>query len=458
MIRQRLPSRQAHDRRAGAQAPRGFATMSPMNAREPADPPHQALGAIPAVTGHRWGSRAYRRITAALFLAGLVTFALLYSTQPILPLLAAHFGVSASNSALSVSAATLGIGVALLIAGPVSEVAGRTRLMLASLVVSPVLGVAIALAPSWPLLIGLRVVQGVALAGLPAVAMAYLTEELDRSSQARAAGVYVGGTALGAMLGRLLVGAVADLAGWRWALAAVAALGLLCAVAVAAVLPRSRGFRPAPRGLPHLLAQSRAILSDPALLALFGIGGASLGCFVAVFNAIGFRLESAPYHLSVGVAGLVYLSYSLGSVASPRAGALATRYGHRAVTPWGALLMLAGVALTLAAPLPLLAFGLCVLTVGFFAVHGVASGWVAARASVGVGGTGQASSWYLFCYYLGSSVFGALGGLAWQGGAWPAVAALSAGLALVVGALTLWLRRIPSLKEPRRDVPGPPGF
>ena len=270
--------------------------------------------------------------------------------------------------------------------------------------------------------------------------------------------MYVGGTALGAMLGRLLVGAVADVASWRSALAAVAVLGLACAAAVAAILPPSRGFTPAPRSLAHAVAQSRAILSDPALLALFGIGGSALGCFVAVFNAIGFRLESAPYHLSVGVAGLVYLCYALGSVASPRAGTLAMRYGQRAVVPWAALIMVAGVAITLASPLVVVVVGLGVLTVGFFAVHGVASGWVAARAAVGVGGTGQASSWYLFCYYLGSSLFGGLGGLAWQHGGWTAVAALSAGLALTVGALSAWLRCIPSLKEPRHEDPGPPGF
>ncbi|MEP7159832.1 MAG: MFS transporter [Dermatophilaceae bacterium] len=410
------------------------------------------------MSGHTVGSPAYRRITLALFLAGLATFALLYSTQPLLPTLAEHFGLSAAGSALSVSAATAGIGVALLVAGPVSEVLGRTRLMVASLVAAPMVGVVIALAPTWPVLLALRALQGVVLAGLPAVAMAYLSEELDSSSQARAAGVYVGGTALGAMLGRLLVGGVADLLGWRWALGAIAALGLICAAAVAAILPPSRNFTPAPRGLVHLVAQSKAILRDPALLALFGIGGAALGSFVAVFNAIGFRLESAPYHLSVGVAGLVYLSYSLGSVASPRAGALAARFGQRAVTPWAALVMVAGVAITLARPLALVALGIAVLTVGFFAVHGVASGWVAARASVGSGGTGQASSWYLFCYYLGSSVFGGLGGQAWQVGGWPAVAALSGGLAVVVVLVALVLRRIPSLLEPGRPRPAPSGF
>ena len=63
------------------------------------------------------------------------------------------------------------------------------------------------------------------LAGLPAAATAYLREELHPDTYARAAGLYIGGTALGGMAGRLLTGAVAGAAGWRWALAAVALLG-----------------------------------------------------------------------------------------------------------------------------------------------------------------------------------------------------------------------------------------
>ena len=56
----------------------------------------------------------------------------------------------------------------------------------------------------------------------------------------------MGGTALGGMSGRLVTGGVGDAAGWRWALAAVAGLGLLCGLLVLIMLPGSRNFVPAP--------------------------------------------------------------------------------------------------------------------------------------------------------------------------------------------------------------------
>jgi YNFM family putative membrane transporter len=199
--------------------------------------------------GHRVGDPAFRRISVALFAAGLATFALLYTPQPLLPELAAAFGISAAQSALSVSVCTLGLGAALLVVGPVSELVGRTPLMHASLLASSAVGLGCAAAPGWRWLLVLRAVQGVTLAGLPAVAMAYLREEVDHDSHARATGLYVGGTALGGMVGRLLSGGLADLGGWRVATAGVSALGLACALAVLLLLPASRRFRAAPASL-----------------------------------------------------------------------------------------------------------------------------------------------------------------------------------------------------------------
>ena len=421
--------------------------MSPEPQPEPSRQGHQP-GHQP---GHRPGDPAYRRISAALFAAGLATFAQLYSTQPLLPDLAHRFSLSAAQSALSVSAATLGLGLALLVVGPVTEVLGRTPLMHASLLASSVIGLLCALAPSWPVLLALRGLQGVALAGLSAVAMAYLREEVHADAHGRASGHYIGGTALGGMLGRLLAGGVGAVAGWRWAQGAIGLLGLACAIVVRFTLPPSRNFRRAPSGLAHARETTRQILTDPALLALYAFAFLGMGAFVATYNALGFRLAAPPYLLGLGVASLVYLSYALGSVSSTYAGRLGDRIGRRAVMPMAVVVGIAGLVVTLAAPLPLVVAGIALMTVGWFAAHGVASGWVSARAHLGGGGTGQASSFYLFAYYLGSSVFGGLSGLAWTAGGWGEVV-------LVVGALmaaslvaAFVLRRIPSLNEGPRE-------
>jgi YNFM family putative membrane transporter len=395
--------------------------------------------------GYQVGDAGYRRITVALSAAGVATFALIYSTQALLPEFPRVFSITAAQSTLSVSLTTIGLGVALLVAGPLSEVVGRTRLIHLSLTASAVVGVACALAPTWPVLLGLRLLQGVTLAGLPAVATAYLREELHPSTHARAAGLYIGATAIGGMTGRLVTGPIADVASWRWALAAVAAIGLVCAVAVGVLLPASRSFVPVPASAGALVSMMRRALGDPALLALYAIGACSIGAFVAVFNALGFRLTSAPFDLGLGAAGLIFLVYPVGTLGSMLSGRLADRFSRRAVVPIACAIFAAGLLITLSGSLPVVVLGVAVMTAGFFAVHGVASGWVPTRAHAGGVAAGQAASLYLFAYYLGSSVFGSVTGHAWSVGGWPGVVLLAGGLVVVTGVLALWLRRIPSL-------------
>ncbi|HZJ06265.1 MAG TPA: MFS transporter [Nocardioidaceae bacterium] len=354
--------------------------------------------------GHQLVDPAYRRISVALFAAGLATFAMLYSVQPLLPELAGDFEVSATESTLSLSLCTAALGVTLLFVGPVSEVVGRTRFIHLSLFASAIVGLLCAAAPSWPALLVLRTVEGVALAGLPAVGMAYLREEVHEGVHARAAGLYVAGTAMGGMSGRLIAGVLGDLGGWRFALGGVAVIALACAVLVRLVLPASRNFSPVPARPGQLVRMTGRLLTDPALLALCGIAATLMGAFVAVYNAMSFRLVGPPYQLSLAAAGLVFLVYPVGALSSTYAGALASRYGRRPVLPLCCLVTLSGLLLTLFASLALVVVGLAVMTAGFFGAHAVASGWVATRAHLGVGGTGPAASLYLFAYYLGSSV------------------------------------------------------
>lgn len=403
--------------------------------------------ADPGAVGHLPGTPAYRRIVTALFAAGVATFALLYSTQALLPALSEEFGVSSAQSALTLSLTTLGLGFALLVAGPASDMFGRTRMIHLSLTTAAGVALACALAPSWPTLLALRFLEGVALAGLPAVATAYLREELHPSTHSRVAGLYIGGTALGGMAGRLVTGPVGELAGWRWALATVALLGLGCAVVVRVTLPGSRHFTPAPTGVRSLLEMFGRAVRDPGLLALYGIGGCVAGALVAVFNTLGFRLVGAPFHLGLAAASLVFLVYPVGTASAAGFGRLADRYGRRAVLPLGCLLAACGALLTLPRWLPVVVIGLGLLTAGFFAVHGVASGWVPARAHAGGATAGQAASLYLFTYYLGSSVFGTLAGRAWSTTGWPGVVALATVLLAVAAALALRLQRTPTLTE-----------
>jgi YNFM family putative membrane transporter len=287
--------------------------------------------------------------------------------------------------------------------------------------------------------------MGVTLAGLPAAATAYLREELHSSTQARAAGLYIGGTALGGMTGRLLTGYAADLGDWRWALISAAVLAAACALVVRRLLPASRNFVAAPTGVRPMLRMARRAIRDPALLGLYAIGGCAFGAMVAMLNVITFRLEGPPFGLGLGAASLVFLVYPLGAASAASFGRLADRFGRRAVLPVGAVVAAAGALLTLSPSLGVLVGGLSLLAIGFFGLHGVASGWVPARAHAGGVSAGQAASLYTFTYYLGAAVFGSLGATAWTGAGWTGVVALTVALLLVTGGIALALRGTRSL-------------
>jgi MFS transporter, YNFM family, putative membrane transport protein len=389
---------------------------------------------------HRRGSAGFRRITLALLAAGIATFTLLYCAQALLPALSAEYRLGPTQASLAVSVGTGGLAVAILPLSVLSNATGRIPMMTAALVVAGVLGVTLAAAPSYPVLLVLRAIQGIALGGLQAVAMTYLAEEVDAGSLGFATGLYVAGNGVGGMAGRIIASMVSDVDGWRVAFLVVGALGLACTALFRLSVPASRGFRRQPPRIRALAATVGRAATDTGLLRLYAMGALLMGCFVTVYNYLGFRLLAAPFRLSQSVVGLIFIAYLAGSLASAVAGRLADRYGRRRVCWLTAVVTLAGLALTLPRYLPAVVAGLIVVTGGFFAAHSVASGWAGARGRA-LGAQGAAA--YLLCYYVGSSVGGSVGGLAYGAGGWPATVGYSGGLvvaALLLGATLRTLR------------------
>ena len=376
------------------------------------------------------GTPAYRRATFALFCAGFATFALLYCIQPLLPMLAAHFSVSAASSSLALSLTTLSLAVCLLISGALAESWGRKPVMAAALGLASLLGLASVLVDSWQLLLALRALLGLALSGLPALAMAYVGEEFEPESLPAAMGLYIGGTALGGMLGRLLSGLLSDLGGWQLALGGIASLGLLALVAFVWLLPPSRHFTAQPLSLRILLANFRLHLGNPVLRGLFLQGFLLMGGFVALFNYIGFRLAGEPFGLSSTFIGLLFVVYLGGIFSAGWAGRLVPRFGARQVLRGGVALMLIGVGLCTTSWLASIVLGLGLFTLGFFAAHAVASGQVGSHAK---GARAQASALYLCAYYLGSSVVGYGAGYVWDHAGWLPLMTLLAALFVIAG-------------------------
>jgi YNFM family putative membrane transporter len=386
----------------------------------------------------RHGDPGMRQVRLGLFAAGLATFALLYAPQPLLPMLATSFRATPAAASLAMSAGTGALAVAIIGVSSLSEVFGRRRVMTISLLAAAALGLIAPVAPSLGALVAIRVLQGLALAGVPATAMAYLAEEVDRSSLGRAMGRYVAGNAAGGLSGRVIAGVLAEHGGWRVALAGVGGCSLACAIAFAVVLPPSAFFTPAPLRLRALGATLGRHLVDAGLLRLYLIGFTLMGAFVTVYNYLTFRLSAAPFALPASVIGALFTVYLAGTFSATAAGRLADRAGRRVVLVLGVVVAIGGVALTLSASLAGIVAGLVVLTTGFFAAHSVASGWVGGRAKQA---PAQASALYLCLYYVGSSVAGTLGGVFYARGGWPQTAAFVTLLLAVALASALSMRR-----------------
>ncbi|MGL4832175.1 MAG: MFS transporter, partial [Propionibacteriaceae bacterium] len=353
--------------------------------------------------------------------------------------LRSSFGLTPPQAALSMSVTTIALGVTLLFLGPISDSIGRVTVMRWSLLLSALLTIGVGLAPSWNAVLVLRALVGISVAGLPAVAVAYLREEIDPHAIARATGRYIGGTAIGGMAGRLVAGIIDDLCGWRWAVVCVGLLALACGIACWFLIPASRGFQPQPLAPRALARRTWLALRDRRLLALNLIGLISMGALNAIFNAVTFRLVAAPYFLASGIMSLIFLMYLCGSWASARAGRMADQSGPLWVVRGALVLGLLGTLLTLATPLSLVLLGVAGVTMGFFATHGVASSWVTAHAQRNGHGMGQATSLYLFFYYVGASSMGYVGGWAWASGAWNRVALVCTMLWLIGLGATLVL-------------------
>lgn len=390
------------------------------------------------------GTPAFRRLNLALFAAGFSTFAILYCVQPLLPAFSQEFHVNAATSSLSLSLSTGLLAVAMLVAGSLSEVWGRKPVMVASLLSSALLTLLSAVAPGWTSFLITRMLIGITLSGLPAVAMAYVSEEVEPRSIGLAMGLFIGGNAVGGMAGRVISGILTDLGSWRMAIGFIGAIGLAAAVAAWRSLPASAYFQARRADLGDMLRAFAGHLRDPGLRCLFAEAFLLMGGFVTLYNYLGYRLTAQPYALSQAAIGAIFFSYLIGTASSTWIGSLAERLGRRRVMPVMIIVMTAGLGLTLFEALPIIILGILAITFGFFGAHSIASSWVGRRAR---GTKAQASALYLFCYYFGSSAVGTLGGVFWSSWGWGGVCSLVTALLVLALALAFYLASLPPLTD-----------
>lgn len=311
-----------------------------------------------------------------------------------LPRITADFGGGLAAQQWIVSGYMLSLASLVLIGGSLGNIYGRKKIYLIGVAGFGLTSLACALAPSLPVLIGARIVQGVFAALMTPGALALITATFPKKEQVVAIGHWTSWSSIAVLLAPLIGGGILAVASWRWIFLINIPLALLCFAVGSRVLEESKDdtkkqldYRGAFLIWFGLAALTLGLIEGPAaqwpiwsLMAL-GIGLASLGMFILwerrapapmvplslfrsrnfsganlatllLYGALGgYSFALTLYlqnvmHVSALEAGLVMLPSSvLMLLFAGRVGRLASQYGARIFMTLGPILSGVGIAL-----------------------------------------------------------------------------------------------------------------
>ncbi|MGI2327911.1 MFS transporter [Planococcus sp. YIM B11945] len=379
--------------------------------------------------------REFWKIIISLLFASLFIFANMYTVQPLLPLLADNFNVSVPVSSLALSLTIIGLIIGLIVLGFFSDRIGRRTFITYSLLGSAIPFFIIPFTDSFALFLLLRFVQGFALAGVPAAALAYISEEIDRKNMGFATALYISSNGLGGMLGRVFTGYLTDHYSWQTTFFVFSATGVVLFAAVFLLLPKSRHFVPSELSFAKDIEGFGFHLKNPALLVVFGLGAVLQVSFTGIWTYLPFHLEAPPYSMSLKAISYLFFAYGIGVIGSPIAGKAAEVFGLRTVRRTGVFILSFGIFLTLNSHLTVIIIGLCLTCLGFFTAHSLTAASVGQQAEHH---KGSASSLYLVSYYIGVACGSSLLSPLWTNAGWSGLVLFIAILPLIyIGALAI---------------------
>lgn len=283
-----------------------------------------------------------------------------------------------------------------------------------------------------------RLIQGICLAGLPSIAMAYIGEEISPHNLPEAMGIYISGNAFGGAFGRIFTGFISSIYGYQVGLITIGIISVIAAIVFTFLLPNSQHFEKQRFSVKALLISYAQHLKNVRLLKPFMVGFLLLGCNIAAFNYIGFVLADEPYRLHDSLISFIYLLFLIGMISSILNAKLRSKLGTLNALKFSILLLIVGICITLLPPLSFKILGLAFSVYAFFSGHAIASAVVAGRAEHH---KAQASSLYLLFYYMGSSVGGTLAGYFYSLLQWPGVVIMITSFMIIAFIISLTIRQ-----------------
>jgi MFS transporter, DHA1 family, multidrug resistance protein len=236
---------------------------------------------------------------------------------PGFPAIGTSLGAGPSGVQLTLTSFLVGLALGQLVMGPLSDRYGRRAPLVASATVCVVAGVVCAVAPSLPVLVVARAVQGFAGAGGMVIGRAVIADVVTGRAAARAFTLMLTVGGIAPVLAPLVGGLLADPVGWRGMLWTVAGLCAAMLVAVLVVLDETHPPERRSTGESSALADMRSVIAHRAYRGPVLVFACSFGVMMAYISASPFvyqgvvGLSEVQYGVAFGLnaAGLIAAGY-----------------------------------------------------------------------------------------------------------------------------------------------------
>lgn len=365
-----------------------------------------------------------------------------YYNQPLLGTFATYFQVNPWKAGLVATAAQVGYGSGIFFFLPLGDLIERRRLIVLLVYVCVGCLVAMAAAPTLPLLIVAQLLVGLS-AISPQILIPLGAEMVPLEQRGKLIGALMSGLLCGVLLARTLAGFVADHFGWRALYALAALLMLVLGLALSRSLPRRPPTLKMSYGrLMHSMLE--LLRTQPVLRRASLVSALSFAVFTAFWTVLSFLLMER-FHQGASAAGLFGVVGLIGAAGAPWAGRLSDRKGAAFTIALSLLLIaLAFIIMGAWVTIASLVVGVVLMDLGVQSIQ------VAAQASV-ISLLPEARSrlntLYMVARFGGGAAGSALGTLVWSWAKWPGVCVFCLGLsfaALLVHFIGLQ-RGVPAL-------------
>lgn len=355
------------------------------------------------------GSKSQKRASAGVLIGSTITFAIMYSPQPLISLYSSKYHVTPATAGLSISLTTIALAVSLFFVSVFSGILKRKNVMSISLIITSCLSILSSFITDFNLFLLVRFLEGISIACFPSIAMAYLNEEFSPENIGRVMGYYVAGTATGGFTGRLIIGTLSDLTNWHISFLIQGIISLIGSLWFFFYLPESKNFVKTGISFGKWASSMKRTVLNKGLFSMYMTAFLLMGAYITILDYIGYPLTNPPYNLSQTFFGFLFAVNLFGVYSSILFGKLADRYSRRKILGLAILILISGVLLTLNSHLIIKITGVAAVAFGFMAGHSVASSFMGLLAPKDC--KGQASALYLLFYYTGSSLLGWTGGI-----------------------------------------------